>query len=67
MSKEKGLFEKYTVSRNDGKAIEDGCIVLEWKDKNARTGIQAFSKAVRDVGFGKLADDLDSKLAEYEQ
>jgi hypothetical protein len=60
-----GLQERYRVERLDGKAIEDGCIVLEWADPAARQGIREFSKAVRSRGFGPLADDLDAKLQQY--
>lgn len=64
-SREEGLIEKYRVDRLDGKQIKDGCIVLEWSDPNARVGIAAFAKAVRQDGYGKLADDLEGKLATY--
>lgn len=59
-----GLYEKYSVSRNDGKTIGFmGCIVLEWDDKNSREGIKAFSKTVRKDGYISLANDLDTRLA----
>ena len=62
MSKCEGLIKKYQVERMDGKPMPEGCIVLEWKDPNARVGIAAFSRRVRRCGYEKLADDLDSKL-----
>lgn len=64
-SRQKGLMQKYKVDRRDGKPIKDGCIVLEWSDPNARAGISAFAKAVRQDGYDKLADDLEAKLATY--
>lgn len=64
-SRNKGLYGKYHVERNDGKPLNDGCIVLEWGDANARKGIEAFARAVREDGYGSLADDLEKKLATY--
>ena len=64
--KNKGLYQKYRVERTDGKPMPEGCIVLEWKDPNARIGIAAFSRRVRRKGYRKLADDLDAKLSEWE-
>jgi hypothetical protein len=61
-----GLVDKYEVKRVDGKLIEQGCVVLEFKDKNARAGIKAFSKTVRAEGYIVLADDIDKKLKGYE-
>jgi hypothetical protein len=63
--RDQGLFQKYKVARVDQKPITDGCIVLEWKDPNARKGIAAFSEAVRSDGYFALADGLDQKLATY--
>lgn len=60
-----GLYDKYTVSRVDGKPIVDGCVVMEWKDPHARAAIATFAIEVRTSGFGKLADDLEARLAEY--
>lgn len=60
-----GLKEKYRVDRVDGKPIKDGCIVLEWSDPNARKGIAAFAKAVREDGYVRLADELEERLASY--
>lgn len=62
-----GLTGKYIVERVDGKDMPHGCIVLEWKDPNARAGIAAFSEAVRRDGYIALADDLDNKLKEWQQ
>lgn len=60
-----GLYGKYRVERFDGKPITEGAIVLEWKDPNARAGIEAFSKKVREEGYELLANDLDKKLDSY--
>jgi len=63
ISKERGMFLKYFVKRCDGKPMPEGCVVLEWKDKNALPGIAAFSRSVRAEGYIALADDLDKRLA----
>jgi hypothetical protein len=60
-----GLTEKYAVARHDGKPLKDGAIVMEWGDPNARVGIAAYSRAVREDGYEALADDLDNRLAHY--
>lgn len=61
-----GLTEKYTVTRNDGKPLKGGAVVLEFGDPNARVGIAAFSRAVREDGYKLLADDLDTRLTDYD-
>lgn len=61
-SKEEGIIDKYTVRRNDGRLIEDGCMVMEWGDEHAHKGIAAFSESVRNGGYIKLADELDKEL-----
>lgn len=63
--KAKGLLLRYKVERVDGKTITDGCMVMEWKDKNARRAIYAFARAVEADGYKNLAMDIDSKLADY--
>lgn len=60
-----GLINKYHVSRSDGKQLDGLCIVLEFGDENARVGIKAFSRKVREEGYVAFADDLDSILARY--
>lgn len=62
--KERGMYAKYQVSRVDGKPMTPG-VVLEFKDPNARKGIAAYSKAVREDGYERFADDLDEQLREY--
>jgi len=59
-NKERGLYQKYNVERVDGRPTGD-CIVLEFKDPNARAGIRAFSKEVKKKGYSPLADDLDEQ------
>ncbi|RCW64074.1 hypothetical protein DET61_116115 [Marinobacter nauticus] len=66
-NRSKGLHDKYLVERNDGKPLKDGAIVLEWGDSNARKGIEAFARAVREDGYGPLADDLEKRLATYDK
>ena len=63
--REKGLYGKYRVTRTDGKPLKGGCIVLEWGDPNARKGIAAFARAVRNDGYHALANDLEARLADY--
>ena len=59
-----GLCMKYRVERLDGKPMPEGCIVLEWRDKNALSAIAEFSRSVRAAGYAPLADDLDKQLAD---
>lgn len=66
-NRDTGLIEKYTVTRNDGKPLKGGAIVLEFGDPNARVGIAAFSGAVREDGYEALANDLENRLADYSQ
>lgn len=66
MGRDRGLFQKYIVTRVDGKPMPAGCIVLEWKDPNARKGIRAFADACWDSGFKQLAVDLRDKLDGYD-
>lgn len=64
----RGLYNKYQVTRCDGKPLKGGCIVLEWGDPNAREGIQAFADALStdDRYPTRLTCDLREKLAEWE-
>ena len=59
-----GLCMKYRVERLDGKPMPEGCIVLEWRDKNALSAIAEFSRSVRAAGYTPLANDLDKQLAD---
>lgn len=61
-----GLKTKYKVSRTDGKQI-DNCVVLEFKDGIARAGIRAWSHAMRERGYTKVADDVDDLLESTEE
>ena len=61
MKKEKqtGLYQKYQVTRNDGKEITSGCFVLELKDPVARIAILAYAEELERLGKHKeLAYDL---------
>ena len=60
--KSRGLFEKYTVDRIDGKPLKGGALVLEWGDTNAHPAIRAYSRSVRDRGYTQLSDDIDQLL-----
>ena len=63
--KTRGLYQKYTVERTDGKPLgEDGCIVLEWKDEHARRGIAAFADSIKDE-YPVLYGDLTKLLKKH--
>lgn len=64
MSKEKGLYKKYNVSRTDGKPVGD-CIVLEFEDSVARDGIAAWADSLRRQGYKQLSIEVWHKLREY--
>lgn len=61
--KERGLYDKYHVTRLDGKPV-GACIILEFKDPLARIGIAAWAKAVRDAGYVELAENVTAMLIE---
>lgn len=61
--KNRGLYEKYSVKRNDGQELGD-CLVLEFKDPNARAAILAYANTVSDVGYEPLARDIKKRLRE---
>ncbi len=63
--KDKGLMQKYNVSRVDGKLMSD-CVVLEFKDPIARAGIKAWCDEMDKNGFSMAAHDARRMLAEYE-
>ena len=57
-----GLTKRYNVERVDGKPVGE-CIVLEFRDPNARPAIAAFADAVEKDGYVNLANDLRTKLS----
>ena len=63
--RQRGLYNKYTVKRNDGKKL-GACIVLEFKDPSARHAIRAFADAVRADGYNTLANDLLAQCTYHE-
>lgn len=66
--KTKGLYQKYSVSRNDGKEISQGCFVLELKDPKARKAILAYAEEVEKEGLNKeLAYDLKQWVGRYQK
>lgn len=62
----KGLLNRYNVTRTNGKEVGE-CIVLEFKDENARQGIWAFAQTCYRAGYKKLADDLLKKVQSYDK
>jgi hypothetical protein len=67
MSDDKGLYQKYSVSRNDGKEISQGCFVLELKDPIARKAILAYAEELGVQGKEpKLAYDLKAWVNKHE-
>lgn len=65
-SKTRGLYRKYNVERTDGKPVKEA-IVLEFDDPSARVGIRAWVEAVRQDGYGELAEDTIHLLREFEK
>lgn len=63
--KEKGLFQKYHVTRTDGKPV-DWCFVLELKDEYARIALETYADQC-EAEYPDLADDLRQKVFEYEE
>jgi len=72
MEKEKGLYQKYIVTKTSGKPLDPNfdCIVLRIDDgryvKACRAGVAAFAKAVRPLNQ-TLARDIRRKLRIYTQ
>jgi len=72
MAKEKGLYNKYIVSKASGKPLNPDfyCIVLRidgGRYINAcRVGVAAFAEAVRGEN-ALLADDIQAKLKELNE
>jgi len=63
----KGLYQKYTVERNDGREISHGCFVLELKDPKARKALLVYAAEVEKEGVDDaLAYDLRSWVGKYE-
>lgn len=66
--KQKGLYQKYTVTRNDGKEISQGSFVLELKDPKARKAILAYAAELEKEGDNKeLVYDLKSWVGKHEK
>jgi len=60
--KEKGLYEKYSVERYDGKPVA-WALVLEDKDPLAIPALKAYAAAAKEAGYEKRAADITSKLS----
>jgi len=63
----RGLYDKFTVTRNDNKARHNDCeyFVLDWRhDKHALAAIAAYIKSCRKE-YPALAADLLRKLEHY--
>ena len=60
----RGLYGKYEVQRRDGKPIKGGrCIVLEVGDPNTWDALLTWADTVEAAGFGPLADDTRTLVA----
>lgn len=59
--KEKGLYNKYNVTRTDGKPVGE-CIVLEMDDPYTWLAIRVFADRMKACGYNKLYKDLTAKL-----
>jgi len=62
--KTKGLYTKYIIKRVDGKSFT-GAIVLEWDDPDARVGIAAYARQLKEKGYVGFASDLERMLSSY--
>ena len=62
-NKKKGLFDKYNVTRTDGRPIK-ACIVLEFTDKHARNSIVHWANHMFDNGYHELFKDVMKKITE---
>jgi hypothetical protein len=66
--KQRGLYQKYDVTRKDGREISQGCFVLELKDPKARTAILTYAAEIEKEGNNKeLAYDLKSWVGRYQK
>ena len=67
-NKQKGLYQKYEVKRQDGKQIASGCFVLELKDHKARKALLTYASEVeKEGGNDDLVYDLRNWVAQYRQ
>lgn len=62
--KERGLYNKYNVSRTDGKPITGCAIVLEVGDPIARPAILRWAEEMRRAGYKQVWFDTVTELAE---
>lgn len=66
ISKDKGLYKKYNVTRVDGKPIKGGnCIVMEFGDPIARVAIKAWTKELDKNGYHDLAYETRTLLKKW--
>lgn len=61
---ERELTGKYEVSRVDGQEMPNGCVVLEFSDRNAWTALWHWSEVLEDEGYEQLAKDVREQLSE---
>lgn len=62
--KNRGLYNKYTVERNDGRSIgEFGYLVLEFSDPNAWPAIEQWANTVFEDGYEELSIDVIERLS----
>ena len=57
----KGLYKKYTITRNDGTEVTDRYFVLKLNDKHALKALQAYADSCR-YDNPVLAQDIDLLL-----
>ena len=60
--KEKGLFQKYQVTKLTNPTKKMDCIVLEFDDEISRVGIEAFADECSKRGYHNLAHDIYGHL-----
>lgn len=65
--KELGLIPMYYITKvSTGKEVEDDCIVLKFKDPEARAGIRKWAIEMGKAGYIKLAFEVIKKCDKYE-
>lgn len=63
--KNRGLYNKYKVEREDGQPVGQ-CIVLELDDLKTHPAVVALAGSVLAHGYQELSDDLMALVREYE-
>lgn len=66
MSKDKGLYQKYKVTKISNPKKKITAVVLEFDDPIARVGIKAWAKELGKKGYVHCASDVLRKCEKFE-